>query len=165
MGSPIKRWDTYFSRLLGLEYFDGPMAGVGLMPDGTAWYFKILGWDDEHHERVFAVAQIPAKIIDSLWAAFKAAEAPRMPAWYPQTTGGSERQAAIRQAISRMHLEIEHAKHWKVVESSDLVGSAFGVDLEDSEVSIIREMITKEQLTALRSSCILPEFLEKLRQA
>src|SRR5262249_25841849 len=97
------------ARMLGLEYYDGPMSGVGQTEDRKAYYFTIVAWDEEHLERVFAVAEIPGIVADRVWKAFEAVEPPRFPKWYPQSDGVGATRDEVTAAVALARAESKRA--------------------------------------------------------
>lgn len=157
-------WHSYFAAVLGTEYFDGPMAGVGVLPDKSAHYFKIVGWDDEHSGRVFATAEIPTRIAEALWTVFEAVEPPRLPEWYPQSVGAGEVQTKVDAAITAVGIESQRAGFSKALQSRDLVGNTTGVVLDDSQSRAIQRMVFNERIVELGTAPILQGFPRNLRR-
>ena len=151
--------NSYFEVLLGLEYFDGPMVGVGSLPDKTSYYFTILGWDSEHSERVFALAAIPNDAVSALFTALEAVEPAKKPRWYVQSTGVGQARVAIDKAITVVRDEAMRSGFRRLVQSQDLVGPAIQVDLTYSEVHALNTIVIDNKIAELMSRPILAEFI------
>lgn len=150
-------------KILGLDYFDGPMSGVAIQTDGKAYYFKIVGWDEEHCERVFAMAEIQTKVAERVWRAFEAVEAPRLPTWYPQSDGIGETRVEVHAAIAALRADWQSARFAKIIQSEDLSGKVIGIELRDADVQTIQQMVSTDKLIEVKSAPVLEEFLRTIR--
>ena len=158
----IQIHESYFERVLGLEYFDGPMTGVAIQADGKAYYFTIVGWDEEHHERVFAVAEIQTKVAERVWRAFEAVEVPRLPMWYPQSDGTGDTRAEVDAAIAALRIEWEDRGFRRIIQSRDLTGRVIDTELNDADFHTIQEMVSVGKVLEVKSASVLDEFIRML---
>jgi hypothetical protein len=79
-----------FSRMILLDYYDGPTGGVVQRSRSRRVYrFDMLDWDDNHHIRIFRLAELPPEAIEECVAVFAPA-VPRWPVWSPWPHGVTE---------------------------------------------------------------------------
>lgn len=106
---PLALVDSYppFSRMLVLDFYDGPTSGILECAGSAACYrFDMLDWDDEQRVRIFRLARMPAGTLDECAEAF-APEQPSWPVWFPWARGGpsdAERAKAdrkVQEVLSR----------------------------------------------------------------
>jgi hypothetical protein len=159
----IQKRISYFDKVLGLEYFDGPMDGVGILPDKSAYHFKIVGWDRDHVERVFASAEISGHTAEALWAAFQAVEPPRSPEWYPQSTGVGDTQANVHAAVAAVRAESKRTGITRVLQSQDLIGETTSVAVDAAQSRATQRMVSEDKIVQLESVPALEDFLRRLR--
>src|SRR3954454_10456068 len=77
-----------FSRVVGLNYYDGPTDGVAESMDHTTCYrFELLDelpdWDEGNDIRVFSLAVLPPGSLDSLLDVCPGSEHATSPVWVP----------------------------------------------------------------------------------
>src|SRR3954469_8334148 len=77
-----------FSRMVGLNYYDGPTAGVAESQDHSACYrFELLDelpdWDEGNDIRVFSLAALPPGSLDSLLHVCPGSQHATSPIWVP----------------------------------------------------------------------------------
>jgi hypothetical protein len=159
MTRDFEQSNPYFAKVLGFEYFDGPMAGIGILPNRAAQYFKIVAWDEEHDVRLFAIIAISPEKADRVWSAFEAVEPPRLPGWYPQSMGHGDIGANVQTSIEAVRADAECARVEKVVQSHDLTGMTMSVTINDSQAQAIRRMMSDDRLVELGAATILDDFL------
>jgi hypothetical protein len=153
---------SYFQEVLILDYYDGPMAGVGLLPDRSAYYFKIVGWDKDQLERVFGIAAISALTANQLWDAFRSVEPPRQPTWWPQSGGSGDIAIKIRGAISAVCSEAERTGPTRLIQSRDLIGPTKLVMLDTTQVRMVHGVMFSDKWIDLGEEPLIEELLRHL---
>jgi hypothetical protein len=159
---PRKVFALAFERVLGLEYFDGPMAGVGYCLNGETYYVRIVGWDEAHLERLFALAAIPRDLADRVWGVFEAVETPRFPVWYPQSDGLGDVRAAVNSVMHDVRVEVGRGEFQGLLQSRDLRNDVVYTELSKNESDALRRVVDAEELVELKSAAPLEEFLRRV---
>ena len=73
-----------FSKILALDFYDGPMAGILQCETCHSVYkFDMLDWDEDHEVRIFRLAALPSESLAQCVAALAQPEPPRWPVWVP----------------------------------------------------------------------------------
>jgi hypothetical protein len=160
--SRISYLDLSCRAIIVLEYYDGPMTGVGFLADGSGIYFRLVAWDEEQWQRIFAVASVPEKYIQNIWDAFSTVEIPRKPIWCPASDGDNSIRQIIEQAILAVEAVAAQAKSLLLVESRSLVGKSSAVPLTELEIKKVRELLRQNRVLDLHSSSITQEFFDWL---
>lgn len=83
---PGDQVNTPFSRMIVLDWLDGPVSGLAQSADGVACRFELVDLDetDESEVRVFSLAALPEAAFERAVAACSTAEAPHWPVWVPR---------------------------------------------------------------------------------
>ena len=161
--SRFKCLDALCLHIIILEYFDGPMSGFGFLSNGDAIYFRIIGWDQELWQRVFAIALVPVRHVQNIWDLFTAIEAPRKPIWCPASDGDYPTKKIIEEAILAAESIAMRNETFFLVESKTLVGETCTVQLTNLETNVLREIIHSKKILDLTSAPIIKEILDKLK--
>ena len=76
--------ESPFSRVIVLDYYDGPTSGaVWCQNCMAAGIIDLLAWDDQHHVRVFSLACLPEKDFGELIDACSGTGPPQWTVWVP----------------------------------------------------------------------------------
>jgi hypothetical protein len=162
MTNELVRLSSYFDKVLILDYFDGPMAGVGVLPDKSTHYFKIVGWDEEQLERVFSTTEISALTAQELWDAFRTVEPSRQPTWWPQSRGTGDIAIRTDGAVSAVCSEAERAGATRLIQSRDLIGPTMLVMLNAAQGRMIQRMMLSGKWLDLSEEPLIEELLRHL---
>jgi hypothetical protein len=117
------RLPSPFSKVLALDYYDGPTRGVvEVSPEKQPYRFEILAWDTENlNLRVFSLAQLPSDTLTRLTDAYSRFWEPRWPIWVPIWHFSN---AADEEAMDQLTKELmgqASAPSW-IVAATDLLG-------------------------------------------
>ncbi len=73
-----------FSRIIALDYYDGPISGAAQCAQCSAEYrFEMLAWDDSQDVRIYSLAPLPPQSVAQLTAALSETGPPSWPVWVP----------------------------------------------------------------------------------
>jgi hypothetical protein len=156
----IQRTDksSYFLGGTIMEYFDGPMEGVAVRRSNrTAVFFRIVAWDDEYWERVFAVTEISLTSIAQLRLALNEREsADELVAMQGAMTPDAEL------AWDDIQVEASLSSEWSLIESHDLIDvHEFQIDLD--LITPLVQLVKMKKWIDLGAPPLAPEFLKHLR--
>jgi hypothetical protein len=142
------------------EYCDGPMSGIGLrFQDQKTVLFKVVGWDSEQWQRVFAVAPVPEKLIDQLCSMLEKLEPRRRPFWLP---GPATNQPEINAVWQAALTDALHDGAWILVESHDLLESSAVKTLSSEQRAVVSTLVEKKVVKDLAGASILQSFVDEM---
>lgn len=88
-----------FSKIIVLDYYDGPISGVAQCARCDAAYvFQMLDWDEDQDIRTYSLSPLPSESFARLVQALTALGEPKWPVWVPIWTFPTE---SIRQTVER----------------------------------------------------------------
>lgn len=102
-----------FSRMIILDYYDGPMSGAAQCPSGLAFRFEMLAWDDRQDTRVFSLTPLPPGRFAALTVTLSRLGEPRWPVWAPNWDGVSQDGEPLEREVERA-LDGTQAPEWVV---------------------------------------------------
>lgn len=107
----IKPGRNPFSRMVVLDYYDGPVSGAAQCPSGPAFQFEMLAWDDRQDTRVFSLAALPPENFERLTEALSRFGEPRWPVWAPNWGEASQENETLEREVERL-LNRAEAPEW-----------------------------------------------------
>lgn len=159
----LKSATHYCRALIALKYFDGPTAGVGWLHSDATIYFKLVGWDTEQWQRLFATIPIDSSLVTNLQATFSKYESKRLPIWIPNARNDAPDATRVANAFEReIDKLLESAVELSLVESHDLLHDA-RVAVLSREHSIRALSCMKEnRVLSLRADHMFEDFLVQM---
>lgn len=148
--------------LVALEYYDGPMSGVGFLPDGSAIYFQAVAWDEEQWHRVYAAASVPVSIAAAVRDAFSKIEELREPIWCPGRGSDVSAQVLVDKSIADVMSAANSAQRWWVIGSHNLVEKSTATELSNSDASKLRAHVESRRIVDVQDEQSLDDFLDRL---
>jgi hypothetical protein len=127
-----------FDRLLAVEVYDGPTAGIVFCRDGKgALVFRLLAWDERQDLRAFALAPLAMSVAVELIALVSRLEPERWPEWWLKAPGVD---SAVTHQIDEMLARSSEPEF--LVITSSLLGTleycrGFGKGPEQEEFSML----------------------------
>jgi hypothetical protein len=94
-----------FSRIIALEFYDGPTSGIlRCATCGAVYRFDMLDWDESQEVRVFRLASLPPGSLEEAVRALDKAGPPSWPVWVPRRASFPSEEAAAQadRAIQRI---------------------------------------------------------------
>lgn len=153
--------DSLCTWIIAHEYYDGPIAGIGLLTrDQKGIFFRVVAWDGEQWNRVFAITAVSDGKVEHLRTALTKIEAPKEPFWLPsQATNTPEVQSAWEALLTDVRASI----NWSLVESHDLLGASKEAAPPVDLAAAIAEAAINGAVQDVDGSPLLAAFLEQLR--
>lgn len=153
--------DPFFAWIIAREYYDGPIAGVGLRTRGQVKiFFRTIAWDSEQWNRVFAITPVQDSKVERLRAALAKIEAPKEPFWLPsQATNTPE----VLSAWDALLADVRESTNWSLVESHDLLDASDEAAQPVDLAAAIAELVTQGAIRDVDGVPLLAMFLEQLR--
>jgi hypothetical protein len=113
------RVSSPFGRIVIVEWYDGPVAGVAECTACSKEYaFRLLAWDAEQRARILALGSLPSGSVERMVQVFKSAGEPTWPEWWPAMfPSDAARDAAWSEATKVLALSTEPEL---LVETTDL---------------------------------------------
>ena len=147
--------------VIALEYFDGPIAGIGLRHrDQASIYFRAVAWDDDEWFRVFATAPAGDDGVARLRAALARVEAPQTPFWLP--SGGTD-TPDVTSAWAHVSAGVQTSSAWSLVESRDLLAAARETLVPAELTAAVGRLVKQGTILDVDGDPLLPAFLDQLR--
>lgn len=113
--------DAYLRWIVANEYYDGAMAGVGeRVLDGAAVWFRVVAWDAELWQRVFAVTVVDSDLVQQLIQDLEGIEHRRSPFWLP---GPATATRALNKVWNGIEDSALRSERWWLIEGHDLLAS------------------------------------------
>jgi hypothetical protein len=89
-----------FARLVAFQLYDGPVSGLVDCTVGDEMFlFRLLAWDDGHHDRVFSLAPVHLDHAISLISDLSKLDKPSWPEWWLDAGGDANIDAAMERLI------------------------------------------------------------------
>jgi len=152
---------AYLRWLVASEYFDGAMAGIGERAvDGATVWFRVVAWDDEQWQRVFAVSTIEPSLSEQLVRNLEKAEPRKVPFWLPSV------QSVTPETVANWGEIVETAvrsETWRLVEAHDLNEPSVERVVGPSDVSRVVAVLRAESVFAASGSSLTDKFLQQIR--
>jgi hypothetical protein len=98
-----------FTRILALDYYDGPTGGVLQCGGcGAEYRFDMLDWDTEQEVRIFRLAGLPNESMAECVGIISPSEPPHWPIWFPlwrwpNSQGREAAESALQRILARAH--------------------------------------------------------------
>jgi hypothetical protein len=104
--------DSPFSKIIALDFYDGPTAGVLQCETCQAEYkFDMLDWNEEHDLRVMRLSLLPPGSLELCVAALVAdGTSPRWPVWVPTRATATELQTIADNTIQSILAKAQPAE-------------------------------------------------------
>jgi hypothetical protein len=118
--SRVRSGTPPFSRLIAYDLYDGPMSGLVECTGGGEWYwFLLLAWDENQHDRAFSLAPVDGKLVQEMISRLAKLDDPSWPEWWLNASGSSEKL----DAMATVFADVKHnaARELCVVVSSALL--------------------------------------------
>jgi len=152
---------SYCKWVIAKDYYDGPVSGIGLLARSNGEvFFRVVGWDPEQWDRVFAITTASREAVEVLRSCLTRIEPAREPFWLPgRETNTPEAIAAWRDLLS----SALSAPEWTLVESHDLQEAINERRVFGAEARRVAEMVRREEILELRSAAILDELVRRVQ--
>ena len=162
MNLPIREANPYFHWVLAKTYYDGAMTGIGLhAPQGVVKFFCVVGWDEQHWQRIFTVTKLRTAIGDRLIHELQKLEPRQLPFWCP---GPQSSTPDVESAWNAIHRAAMQTTAWQLVEGHDLlVDSGETATVSATEGQAITDLVRSESLLVVTGSELLKDFLRQIR--
>ena len=152
-----------FEKLLAVEYYDGPSAGIAFDAVGASVYFKLVAWDEDQWERIFAVTEIESERALQVWTCFENVETPRVPIWVPNRGTDAKAEEVVDQMLLSVVPAVDSRAHWYIYESHDLVtGHPRHVVLSERQAARVVSLMRSNRVLLLSPSRMIETFLEEI---
>lgn len=152
-----------FEKLLAVEYYDGPTAGIAFDSVGASVYFKLVAWDEDQWKRIFAVTEIERELALQVWTCFENVETPRVPIWVPNRSTNVKAEEVVDRMLLRVAPAVDSRAHWYIYESHNLVtGHSRHVVLSERQAAKVASLMRSNRVLKLSSSRMIETFLEEI---
>jgi hypothetical protein len=152
---------AYLRWIIASEYYDGATAGIGeRAADGAAVWFRVVAWDEEQWQRVFAVTALEPSRAEQLVRELEKAEPRKVPFWLPgpmsvtpetKKDWGEIADAAIR------------SDSWRLVEAHDLNEPSAERLVSAADVPRLTASVRAGSILAARGPSLTDDFLRQVR--
>lgn len=156
--------EEFCEMTLVFEYYDGPVEGIGLLKTGSFVYFKLIAWDKDQWQRVFAVTSIPQELFRAVWDGFSCIEEPKTPIWCPTGDSKSEENTRIAQDIEKIRISAKNSEGWFLVESHDLIGKSVTADISSNEKNKINRFFESNGILDTNTAPIIHQAITMLSE-
>jgi len=152
---------SFCAWVIAFEYYDGPMAGIGLRNrDRMNVFFRAIGWDEEQWNRVFAVTPVRGDSVESLRSALIRIEVPKEPFWLPSSATNTPEVTSAWEALLA---DTRESKAWSLVESHNLLSTANETVLPSELVSAVTQLVAKGLVRDIAGAApLVPALLDQL---
>src|SRR5882762_985473 len=152
-----------FEKLLAVEYYDGPTAGIAFDAVGASVYFKLVAWDEDQWKRIFAVTEIKRELALQVWTCFENIETPRVPIWVPNRSTNVKAEEVVDQMLLSVAPAVESRESWYIYESHDVVtGHPRYAVLSERQTSKVISLMRATRVLKLSSRRMIETFLEEI---
>jgi hypothetical protein len=159
--SEITRAEKLCEWVIAYDYYDGPLAGIGLRSKSrTFLFFKAVAWDEEHWKRVFSVTDLQSEVALGLLAALEKFEPRKEPFWFPS---GMTHQTEVSSAWEAVRTAALDSKKWALVESHNLLDAAEELPLSADEGLAVVSVIRGNSLKDISGDMLLSKFASDLQ--
>ncbi len=149
--------------VIAREYYDGPMAGIGLRArDQARIFFRVVAWDSEQWNRVFAITPVREDAVESLRTALTRIEKAKEPFWLP---GPATYAAEVTSAWDAVFADAYESDNWTLVESHDLLDAANETTLPGELALRVVRLAQQGSVRGIDGVPLIPPFLDQLRGA
>lgn len=149
--------------VIAREYYDGPVAGIGLRArDQVIIFFRAVAWDKEQWNRVFATSPARKDTVARLQVALTKIETPKVPFWLP---GPATNTTEVAAAWDLVLANASESREWCFIESHDLLEAANEGAVPSELVARVVQLVNQRSVAdlAVEDSPLLPSFLDHLR--
>lgn len=164
METTEKPISPYLHWIIADDYYDGAVSGIGRRrSDNEFIWFRVVAWDDEQWQRVFAVTTIDPAIAGKLIDSLEKVEARRRPFWLPGPASDTPENNMLWGQV--LHDALQGEKWW-LVETHDLIDSSLGkfIPISKDYISDVIEKIRSNSIADVFGASLIDEFLIHLHQ-
>jgi hypothetical protein len=160
MTAPVIERTPYCRWVIAKDYNDGAVSGVGLRAyDEQPVLFRVVAWDSEQWERVFAVTEASRVLTTQLEEALTKSEPRRVPFWLPGPQSVTAESMATWGDIFASSLLVGT---WQLVRGHDLLDTVAETPLPSESTKVVSDMVRRGDVMDLESVELLAELLQRL---
>lgn len=154
--SPFCRW------VIARDYYDGMVSGIGLRSrDNQPVFFRVVAWDTEGWERIFAVTPVSQSTVEHFRALLSQCETQKEPFWLIPAAAATADVSAAWDGLRRAAL----ANHdWQLAEGHDLLEIVHTIGLDSFDARRVAELVRQEAVIDLGTPPLVDEFLRRIRR-
>jgi hypothetical protein len=146
--------------VIAREYYDGPMAGIGLRArDQMKIFFRAVAWDSEQWNRLFVITPVRAGAVEHLRTVLTKIEKPKEPFWLP---GAATSTPEVAWAWDAVLADAYESRQWSLAESHDLLDAAKEMILPPELASGVVRLVQQGSVRDIDNAALLPPFLDQL---
>jgi hypothetical protein len=152
-----------FQLCLALDYYDGPTSGL-LFDRDRAYWFKMLAWDLELEQRVFAAGQVPLADAERVWKNFEQLSTPSRPSWSPQPRDRTDAGfKEVIEVVSHLASDARRSVDSWLFEAADLTGTMIRAIRLSAEVRpLVWKMMDSDEVLNVGSTSPVEVVLKHL---
>jgi hypothetical protein len=139
------------------------MAGIGLRAhDRASIYFRVVAWDSEYWNRVFAIAPVRDDRVERLRITLNAIETAREPFWLPGPATDTPR---VNSAWDEVFADASESRNWTLAESHDLLDAVNEIAVPAEFTSDVVRRVQQRAVADISAIPLVPRFLDQLAEA
>ncbi len=151
----------YLRWIIASEYYDGATVGIGERAiDGVAVWFRVVAWDDELWQRVFATTPVELSLAEQLVLELEKTESRKSPLWLPGppsvTPGTKKGWSEIADAATR-------SETWRLVEAHDLNEPSAERSVMRADVPRVLACVRAGSVLGANGPSLTDSFLQQIR--
>ena len=152
--------------VIAWDYCDGEMSGIAQQADDNSWmFFRVIGWDHEQGQRLFAVVPLDTARIDKFRTVLGNLEPEREPFWLPGPQNREKNAETTEDLAAWNNLQRTAlaSRPWHLLEGKDLLGHVKTRRVTPSESEQVVAAAKSEKVLFLEPP-LIDEFLRRFER-